>query len=116
MSLQDLTQNLLSSHSCIKSNLSRDELIKHAIDNKEAIATKTGASALERLARYDEFPVNDPWVTPALIQASFAFSKDYFSTKQEVRANSLGSNQLYQYHYNAWRRDQGLFFEANKIQ
>lgn len=80
-----------------------------------SIATKAGASALERLTAYETFPVSDPWVTPALIRGSFAFPKDFFYEKQDVNVNRLGSNQLYQYHFNAWRRDQGLFFEANKI-
>ncbi|GLP95673.1 polyamine aminopropyltransferase [Paraferrimonas sedimenticola] len=76
-----------------------------------SIATKSGLKASQRLARLQEWPsIDETWLTPQLALAAFAFPGDFYRDKQEVKVNRFGSNQLYQYHQQAWSRGQGLNF------
>ena len=72
------------------------------------IATKTGASVSERLSRQPEIGVETTWLTTALLTGSFEFNKGFYDNKDRVKINYLGSNQLYQYHQNAWERETEL--------
>lgn len=72
------------------------------------IATKTGASASERLKRNDEISVHTTWLTAELLRGAFVFNKGFYDDKEQIKVNYLGSNQLYQYHQNAWERETEL--------
>lgn len=77
------------------------------------IATKKGQSALSRIKSLPQLPVEDDWVTQPLILGAFAFPKDFYSNINEIKTNTLGSRVLYQYHYQAWQKDQGLYRKDN---
>ncbi|MCP5079617.1 MAG: spermidine synthase, partial [Psychromonas sp.] len=72
------------------------------------IATKTGASVSERLSRTKKIAVETSWLTSELLSGSFVFNKGFYDKQQAVKINYLGSNQLYQYHQNAWERETEL--------
>jgi len=72
------------------------------------IATKNGASASERLSRINELSVETTWLSAALLQGAFTFNKGFYEDKDKIKINYLGSNQLYQYHQNAWERETEL--------
>ncbi|WP_028866598.1 polyamine aminopropyltransferase [Psychromonas hadalis] len=72
------------------------------------IATKMGASVSERLTRNKPLSVDTFWLTSELLQGSFVFNKGFYDNKEAVKINYLGSNQLYQYHQNAWERETEL--------
>ncbi|PKG38709.1 polyamine aminopropyltransferase [Psychromonas sp. Urea-02u-13] len=72
------------------------------------IATKTGASVSERLSRNNAIEVETSWLSSALLAGSFVFNKGFYADKEKVKINYLGSNQLYQYHQNAWERETEL--------
>jgi spermidine synthase len=73
------------------------------------IATKTGQSASTRLRALDGLPVEDDWITQPLILGAFAFPNNFYRNIKEIKINTLGSLVLYQYHYQAWKKDQGLY-------
>lgn len=73
-----------------------------------SIATKKGASAKQRLQKLKEIPVDTEWITPPLIQTAFIFNKGFYDDKDKIKVNYLGSNQLYQYHQQAWERETEL--------
>jgi len=72
------------------------------------IATKTGASVSERISRTEEVAVDTFWLTSDLLKGAFVFNKGFYDNKHAVKINYLGSNQLYQYHQNAWERETEL--------
>lgn len=72
------------------------------------IATKTGASVSQRLQKQQKIDVPTRWLTAPLLQASFVFNKDFYADKNTIKANYLGTNQLYQYHQQAWERETEL--------
>ena len=72
------------------------------------IATKAGASVSRRLQQSDNISVAASWLTGPLLQASFVFNKDFYADKKSIKVNYLGSNQLYQYHQQAWERETEL--------
>ena len=72
------------------------------------IATKTGASVSQRLQNQQKIDVSTRWLTSPLLQASFVFNKDFYADKKSIKVNYLGSNQLYQYHQQAWERETEL--------
>ena len=74
-----------------------------------SIGTVWGAPPSARIAAAQDTPA-DGWLHSALLTAAFAFPADYFKDMEAVRANRLGSHAVYDYHQQAWRRDQGLFF------
>ncbi|GLS83198.1 polyamine aminopropyltransferase [Paraferrimonas haliotis] len=76
-----------------------------------SIATKTGPSPQQRLSALSEWPkINEAWLTLDMVHASFAFPGDFYWDKQAIKVNHFGSNQLYQYHQQAWAKGQGLNF------
>ena len=72
------------------------------------IATKAGARASERLQSKGDLAVETSWLTPPLLQSAFVFNKGFYADKKHIKVNHLGSNQLYQYHQQAWERETEL--------
>ncbi|AWB66791.1 spermidine synthase [Saccharobesus litoralis] len=58
-----------------------------------------------------QLPISTKWLTPSLLQASFAFPSGYFDVLNDIQVNDLGSHVLYQYHYQAWRQQLGTVFQ-----
>jgi len=69
------------------------------------VATKAGASVSMRLRNQEEISVQTTWLTSTLLQSAFVFNKDFYADKKNIKVNYLGSNQLYQYHQQAWERE-----------
>jgi len=61
-----------------------------------------GGAPLQRLTSFDKINVETEWLSLPLLKASFIFNKDFYSAKEAVKINYLGSNILYQYHQKAW--------------
>ena len=72
------------------------------------IATKSGASASQRLKEFNKIDVDTLWLTKDLAQASFIFNRNFYDNINEIKVNYLGTNQLYQYHQKAWERETEL--------
>ncbi|WP_354624919.1 polyamine aminopropyltransferase [Psychromonas sp. MME2] len=72
------------------------------------IATKRGISAKHRLQKINEIPVVTEWITSPLIDSAFIFNKHFYDDQEKIKVNYLGSNQLYQYHQQAWERETEL--------
>lgn len=72
------------------------------------IASKTGASPLQRLNKLESLPVNHSWLTLDLIRASFVLPNNFYNQREQVEINYLGSHVIYQYHQKAWSNQQGL--------
>ena len=73
------------------------------------IATKNGQSALSRLKSKNTLPIKTQWLTLDLAKASFHFPHNYFGSIKNIQINTLGSHTLYNYHQNAWQREQGIY-------
>jgi spermidine synthase len=72
------------------------------------IATKLGASPLNRLKTLNELPVKHNWLTLPLLISSFEFPHNFYLQQDNIPVNYLGSHAIYQLHQNAWRDQQGL--------
>lgn len=72
------------------------------------IASKMGASPLQRLQSLDELPVKHFWLTLPMIKNAFEFPANFYNDKASIPINYLGSHTIYQLHQNAWRDQQGL--------
>ncbi|WP_133408019.1 polyamine aminopropyltransferase [Parashewanella tropica] len=72
------------------------------------IGTVMGKDALSRLQSVQHFPINEHWLTPALTRAAFEFPGNFYDDQKNVKANVLGSLQLYRYHLAAWKDEQGV--------
>jgi len=72
------------------------------------IASKMGASPLQRLKALDELPVEHFWLTLPMIQSAFEFPHNFYRDREEIPINYLGSHAIYQLHQNAWQDQQGL--------
>ncbi|MER2494327.1 polyamine aminopropyltransferase [Catenovulum sediminis] len=71
------------------------------------IATKQGLPASVRIID-SEYPANLDWLTAPLLHASFVFPKNFYQRADQVKVNHLGSQTLFLYHDQAWRKQQGL--------
>ncbi len=80
------------------------------------IATKVGQSASKRIDNLSELPLKDGWSTLPLLRASFAFPDGFYSNINEIKVNYLGSGVLFDYHYQAWRVEQGLYYQTQPQQ
>ena len=67
-------------------------------------------SVRQRLLAMESLSVEDHWLTRDLAIASFEFPKDFFQD-DDVKINTLGTNQIYQYHSEAWKSDLGLYLD-----
>jgi len=72
------------------------------------IASKTGASPLNRLSTLNDFQVKQNWLTLPMLIGSFEFSKGFYQDKNKIPINHLGNHTIYQLHQSAWRDQQGL--------
>ncbi|WP_371379514.1 polyamine aminopropyltransferase [Thalassotalea aquiviva] len=73
-----------------------------------SIASKLGASPLQRLQQQPSLAVEHPWLNLTLIKNAFDFPSNFYQDKDSVKINYLGSHTLYQYHQRAWQNQQGL--------
>ncbi|MEE9357664.1 polyamine aminopropyltransferase [Candidatus Vondammii sp. HM_W22] len=74
------------------------------------IGTIRGLTASQRIAQISELPVTDPWLSKAALEAAFIFAPSFFEETDSIEINYLGSHQVYQYHYEAWSKQNGVFF------
>lgn len=72
------------------------------------IGTLSGKDARSRLQTLQTLPIDDSWLTPGLIRAAFEFPKNFYSKNDQIKANTIGSLQLYHYHLQAWSDSQGV--------
>lgn len=78
------------------------------------IGTVRGMSPSQRIAVVSELPVTDPWLSKAALEAAFIFAPAYFEDTDSIEINRLGSHQVYQYHHEAWSKQNGVFFAQLK--
>lgn len=71
------------------------------------IATKVGQSASERINHSPPLPNGLRWATKALIKKAFIFPKNFYKNSKLIKANTLNSYTLYQYHQKAWKLEEG---------
>ncbi len=74
------------------------------------IGTVRGLKPSQRIAQVDKLPVADPWLSKAALEAAFIFAPSYFEETENIKINRLGSHQVYRYHYEAWSKQDGVFF------
>ncbi|MFQ3288398.1 MAG: spermidine synthase [Alteromonadaceae bacterium] len=72
------------------------------------IASKSGASPLNRLNQLNELTVKHDWLNLPMIKAAFIFSNDFYKNKDKIGINYLGSHTLYQLHQKAWLDQQDI--------
>lgn len=75
-----------------------------------SIGTKYGKDPLQRIQETVFLPVTDPWISKAQLEAIFVFAPSFFQDHEEVGVNHLGSHLIYQYHHDAWEKEEGLYF------
>ncbi|MBT5824753.1 MAG: polyamine aminopropyltransferase [Gammaproteobacteria bacterium] len=73
------------------------------------IATQNGKSALDRIKEVETLPIEDRWLSKAMMEGAFVFSPSFYDSTSEIKINKLGSHQLYYYHRDAWTQNEGLF-------
>lgn len=73
------------------------------------IATKTGASASQRIAQINDLPVDSSWINKPYLLAAFVFPKNYFAPIKEIQINQLGTGTLYDYYRSAWQAENELY-------
>ncbi len=73
-----------------------------------SIATLSGKDAKQRLQSLKQLSIEENWLTSGMIKASFEFPRDYYDQIDEIKVNTIGSMQLYQYHQQAWSENQNL--------
>jgi spermidine synthase len=56
-----------------------------------------------------ELPLDDDWVSAGLLRAAFEFPAGFHDQPGSVKINTLGSQQVYQYHHQAWQQQQGIY-------
>ncbi|WP_016956935.1 polyamine aminopropyltransferase [Catenovulum agarivorans] len=75
------------------------------------IAVKQGLAVRQRLekqfANQQILDVPTQWLTWPLVFASFEFPKGFYADYANIKVNYLGSQQLFNYHDLAWRKQQG---------
>ncbi|MEH6452781.1 MAG: polyamine aminopropyltransferase [Psychromonas sp.] len=72
------------------------------------IATKSTSSVSKRLQAVSDIPVQTSWITMDLLKGAFIFNKGFYDDAESIKINYLGTNQLYQYHQQAWERETEL--------
>jgi len=73
------------------------------------IGTKYGSSASSRIKQIDRALLKNHFLSKDSVLASFVFFPEYYLDAEKIKVNNLGSNQVYQYHYDAWVKDNGVF-------
>ena len=74
------------------------------------VASKQKTSTRQRLLAMKSLSTEHHWLTRDLAIASFEFPKDFFQD-DDVKINTLGTNQIYQYHSEAWKSELGLYLD-----
>ena len=78
-----------------------------------SLGTVTGLSPRQRIEGQNAAALPDGWLDAAQISAAFAFPKGFAGNLGEVRVNRIGTHAVFDYHQQAWRRDQGVFFAGD---
>jgi spermidine synthase len=78
-----------------------------------SIATIYGEPASHRIEKIKKLPIDDEWVTADVLKAAFVFQKDFYRNSSSIKVNKTGSNILYHYHSEAWKRDGEAMFVGN---
>ena len=73
------------------------------------VASKQSVGVRQRLQAMSDLPVSHFWLTRDLAIAAFEFPKGFFEEADQVGVNALGTNQVYQYHSEAWKVQMGLY-------
>jgi len=73
------------------------------------IATLHGKNALNRIKEIKTIPIQDRWISKAMMESAFVFSPSFYENTSHIKVNKLGSHQLYYYHHDAWAKNEGLF-------
>lgn len=73
-----------------------------------SMGTKAGLSGRQRLQRLTDLSVDESWLTLGLIQSSFEFPKQFYLNRNTIKANTIGSLQLYRYHQQDWSAEQAM--------
>ncbi|SFB88447.1 polyamine aminopropyltransferase [Pseudoalteromonas denitrificans] len=73
------------------------------------IATRSGQSASQRIAKLPQLPVESQWLSKEYILASFVFPRNFFKEVKSIEINRLGSGVLYDYHSKAWQSESELY-------
>ncbi|WP_372762266.1 polyamine aminopropyltransferase [Pseudoalteromonas sp.] len=73
------------------------------------IATKMGQSASARINAVSKLTVPSRWLSKEYLLASFVFPNNYFEHVKDIKVNSLGSGQLYDYYRTAWQIESELY-------
>lgn len=77
------------------------------------IATPFGQSPSQRIQNETfTLPSQEHWLTPQLLRASFEFPANFYQDYEAIKVNRLGTNTLYQYHYQAWKQQQGTLYDV----
>ncbi|WAJ70335.1 polyamine aminopropyltransferase [Catenovulum adriaticum] len=71
------------------------------------IASKQGQGVSQRLKANLTLPSDVNWVTESLILASFEFPAHFYDDYEQIKTNELGSQVLFEYHFNAWQTERG---------
>ena len=72
------------------------------------IGAKMGKSPLARLNNLNQLPIKHNWLNLAILRSAFIFPNNFYSNKESIDINILGSHTLYQLHQKAWTTQQGL--------
>ena len=72
------------------------------------VATKSGAKASKRLQKTESLTIRTKWLTIPLLKSALYHHKGFYDDIKHINVNYLGSNQLYQYHQQAWERETEL--------
>ena len=75
-----------------------------------SIGSKYGESPLQRINDFSTLPVAAQWLSLAQIRAAFVFAPDLYQNTDNIEINTLGSHMVYQYHHDAWSKEDGIFF------
>ena len=78
------------------------------------IGTVRGMMPSQRMDQISELPVTNLWLSKAALEAAFVFAPSYFEGTENIEINRLGSHQVYQYHHEAWAKQNGVFFANMK--
>ncbi|EWH10831.1 spermidine synthase [Catenovulum agarivorans DS-2] len=77
-----------------------------------SVAVKQGLPVSERLKHSlaaQTMPViKTQWLTWPIVLASFNFPQGFYKNYVNIKVNRLGSQQLFNYHDQAWRKQQGM--------
>ncbi|MGI2260724.1 polyamine aminopropyltransferase [Shewanella sp. GXUN23E] len=71
------------------------------------MGTLAGQGPRQRLTPLATMAIDEDWLTPGLIRGAFEFPASFYRQSEDIRVNTLGSNQLYLYHREAWGQAQG---------